>query len=139
MESPLEHPILFSKNVERKCTPHFKNSEFVSTPHSVFTKCRICLNCPLCFWKIQSSHELRPLWSLLELLSCFYKMQSSFQLPILFLQNMPSAWTPPHCVFKKCRVYTNSSLSFPKMESPIEHSILISKNAELKRTPHCVF
>ena len=36
-------------------------------------------------------------------------MRNSFQLPTPFLKNVQSTWTS-HCLLKKCRVYTNSSL-----------------------------
>ena len=59
-------------------------------------------------------------------------MRNSYQLPTLFLWN-ESAWTP-HCLFKKCGVYTNSSVWYPKMQSPLELSPVSLKNAEFTWT-----
>ena len=104
MRSLLEHPILLSKNAELK-----------QIPHCVFQKCGVCFNCPLCFHKMQSPLGLPTVLS---------KNAEFIQLPTLFLKNVQSAWTP-HCLFKKCRVYTNSSLWFPKMRS--SHKLLLCR------------
>ena len=115
MESLLEHPILFSKNAEHKWTPH-----------CVFQKCGVCSNCPP---------------------SC-YKLQSPLELPALHLKNAEFVSTPhsiftkyavhlnPHCLSKKCRVYTNSSLWFLKMRSSHELPlcrVCLSSNSVFKK------
>ena len=139
MSSHLEHSTVFLKNVEFTWTPlrqsllklpfYFhkmqsllelptvllKNVKFVSTPHSVFTKGAVCLNPPLSFWKMRSSHEL-PL--------CRVCLNSHS-----VLNNAEFKWTP-HSVLQTCGVCLNSPLSFYKMWSTLELPTALLKNEQ---------
>ena len=153
LQSLLECPTVLLKKAEWKWTPYFH-----------FQECRVCLNSPLCFYRMQSSYKPPHLQSLLELLICFYKMQSSNELPTGFSKNAEISFNSPLCIYKmqsplevptvqwknaeflptphsvftKCAVHLNPPLCFLTMQSLLEHPILLSKNAELKQTPHCI-
>ena len=126
---------VFSKNVEFDSTSHMflQNAESASTPHSAFTKCVVCLNSPLCFWKMRSSHAL----CLSRVCLNSPSMESAWT-PILFLKNAEFKRTP-HCVLQKCGVCFNSPFSLYKMRSLLELPTVHLKNAEFIPTPHSVF
>ena len=63
-------------------------------------------------------------------------MRNSFQLPTLFVQSVQSTWTP-YCLFKRCGVYANSSLWYPKKRSPLELSLCFRKMRSSHELPLC--
>ena len=110
-----------------------------------FQKCRVCLNSPLCFWKMQSSHKLPLCRVCLNSHSVFTKCRVCFNSPLhcyticsllepptVFLKIAESTWTL-HCVFAKCGVHMNS----PSAEFTWT-PIVFSKDADFKQTPLCV-
>ena len=102
-------------------------------------KCRVCLNSPMYFLKMQSSVELPTLFLknaefMQTLHSLEFKSENAeFNLKIgsLFAESAGM----PHCAFKKGRMEMNSLLSFPRMQSLLELPTLFLQNAEFTQTP----
>ena len=89
----LSTPFLYPKMQSSNGLPtvSIKNVEVVSSAQSVFTKCGVCLNSPLCFQKMRSLFN-SPLY--------FYKMCSLLEAPTVFLKDAEFTQTP-HCDFQK--------------------------------------
>ena len=123
MQSLVELPTLFLKNARFMQTLHsleFKseNAEFNMKMWSLFVGSAVTPHCAFKKGRIEINS---PLW--------FWKMRISHKLPLCEVS-----------VFTTCAVRLNPpQCLFTKTQNLLEHPIPLSNNAELKRTPHCVY
>ena len=125
----LSTPFCFSKMQSSNEVPavFYKDAEFISTPHAVFTK--VCLNPPHCLSRKCQTNSLL----------CFPKMQSLFQVYALLQTDPQRRMTMTHSLhhdwlrsysplcFTNCWACLNSPLCFLKMQTSINvlyHSCL---------------